>query len=73
MDPLRWRILVALWPSRYRIIDDGFSGRALVAEDLEDWLWKRLPYRLYMFVANTHDMLPFTKGEWSADEDGFVR
>jgi len=73
MDPLRWRILVALWPSRYRIIDDGFSGRALVVEDLEDWLWKRLPYRLYMFVANTHDMLPFTKGEWSADEDGFVR
>lgn len=72
-DPVRWRIAVAVWPSRYRIIDDAQGGRALVIQDLEDWLWAHLPYRLYMFIANTHDMMPFTKGEWSADEDGFVR
>jgi len=42
-------------------------------EDLEHRLWRILPYRLYMFIANIHDMLPFTKGEWTADDDGFVR
>ena len=73
MDPLRWRIAVAVWPSRYRIVDDGQGDRALLAEDLEEWLWKRLPYRPYMFIANVHDTLPFTKGEWTADEDGCVR
>lgn len=73
MDPLRWRIAVAVWPSRYRIIDDGFGNRSLLAMDLEEWVWSRLPYRLASFVANTHDMLPWTNGEWSADEDGYVR
>lgn len=41
--------------------------------DMEEWVWAHLPYRVANFIANTHDMLPFTKGEWSADKDGFVR
>jgi hypothetical protein len=73
MDPLRWRIAVAVWPSRYRVVDDAHGGRTLLVVDLEEWLWKRLPYRLYMIIANVHDTLPFTKGEWTADEDGYVR
>lgn len=73
MDPLRWRIAVALWPTRYRIVDDGQGQRSLLVVDLEEWVWAYLPYRVAMFVANTHDMLPFTKGEWTADEDGYVR
>jgi hypothetical protein len=41
--------------------------------DMEKWLWDHLPYRLYMIIANIHDTLPFTKGEWTADKDGHVR
>ena len=73
MDPLRWRIAVAVWPSRYRIVDDGQGARTLLVVDMEEWLWKHLPYRLASFIANTHDMLPWTKRVWSDDEDGFVR
>lgn len=67
-----WAIAVRLWPSRYHISDNGYD-EGLVVKDLEEWLWERLPYRLYMFVANVHDMLPWAKGEWTADEDGYVR
>jgi hypothetical protein len=73
MDPLRWRIAVAIWPSRYQIVDDAQGGRALVTEDLEGWLWKRLPYRLFMIIANIHDTLPWGKGVWTDDDYGNVR
>jgi len=73
MDPLRWRIAVAVWPSRYRIVDDAQGNRSLLVVDMEEWLWKYLPRRLASFIANTHDMLPFTKRVWSDDEYGDVR
>jgi hypothetical protein len=41
--------------------------------DLEEYLWGKLPYRLFMFIAGIHDMLPWGKGEWTADENGDVR
>lgn len=71
--PMSWRIATALWPSRYRIVTNSEGDEALLAQDIEEWLWTHLPYRLASFIANTHDMLPFVKREWSADKDGFVR
>lgn len=41
--------------------------------DIETWIWAKLPRRLASFIANTHDMLPFTKAVWSDDPDGFTR
>lgn len=73
MDPLRWRIAVAVWPSRYRIVDDAQGERSLLVVDMEEWLWANLPHRLASFIANTHDMIPFTKRVWSDDKDGFTR
>lgn len=71
--PVSWRIATALWPSRYRVVSNSEGDEALLAQDMEEWVWEHLPYRVANFIANTHDMLPFTKGEWSADKDGFVR
>lgn len=40
---------------------------------MEAWIWCHLPHWLAGVISDIHDAIPWTAGEWCADENGDLR